>query len=126
MTPVLENSKQLIVKKDKVICKAKVTPANFKNPDSVTSPARFFVYEPEFVGVATLKDGDTDNVREAIHIAESKMERQYYKYILSHFKAEKAMLENSIIPELNAMIEKNTKNIESINNHILDIVASMD
>jgi hypothetical protein len=126
MTPVLENSKQLIVKKDKVICKAKVTPANFKNVESVTNPARFFVYEPEFVGVATLKDGDTDNVREAIHIAESKMERQYYKYILSHFKAEKTMLENTILPEINAMIEKNSKNIESINNHILDIVDSMD
>lgn len=126
MTPVLENSKQLIVKKDKVICKAKVTPANFKTPDSINSPARFFVHEPEFVGVATLKEGDTDNVREAIHIAESKMERQYYKYVLSNFKAEKAMIENTIIPEIDAMIEKNSKNIESINNHILDIVASMD
>lgn len=126
MTPVLENSKQLIVKKDKVICKAKVTPENFKNMDSISSPARFFLYEPEFTGVANLKDGDTDNVREAIHIAESKMERQYYKYILSHFKAEKAMLENTALPTLDAMIEKNTKNIESINNHILDIVANMD
>jgi hypothetical protein len=84
------------------------------------------MHEPEFNGVATLKEGDTDNVREAIHIAESKMERQYYKYVLSNFKAEKAMLENTIIPEINAMIEKNSKNIESINNHILDIVASMD
>lgn len=125
MTPVLENSKQLIIKKDKVICKAKVTPNNFKNPNSF-STARYFIDDPEFVGVATLKDGDTDNVREAIHIAESKMERQYYKYILSHFKAEKAMLENTVIPEINAMIEKNSKNIESINNHILDIVASMN
>lgn len=126
MTPVLENSKRLIVKKDKVICKAKVTPDNFKNADSVASPARFFVYEPEFVGVATLKEGDIDNVREAIHIAESKMERQYYKYILSHFRAEKAMLENTILPEIDNMIKKNSKNVESINNHILDIVDSMD
>lgn len=126
MTPVLENSKQLIVKKDKVICKAKVTPNNFKNADSIASPARFFVYEPEFVGVATLKEGDIDNVREAIHIAESKMERQYYKYILSHFRAEKAMLENTILPEIDNMIKKNSKNVESINNHILDIVDSMD
>ena len=126
MTPVLENSKQLIVKKDKVICKAKVTPDNFKNTDSVASPARFFVYEPEFIGVATLKEGDTDNVREAIHIAESKMERQYYKYILSQFKAEKDMLENTILPEIDNMIKKNSKNVESINNHILDIVDSMD
>ena len=126
MTPVLENSKRLIVKKDKVICKAKVTPDNFKNADSVASPARFFMYEPEFVGVATLKEGDIDNVREAIHIAESKMERQYYKYILSHFKVEKAMLENTILPEIDNMIKKNSKNVESINNHILDIVDSMD
>ena len=126
MTPVLENSKQIIVKKDKVICKAKVTQANFKNPGPISSPARFFVCEPEFVGIATLKDGDTDNVREAIHIAESKMERQYYKYILSHFKAEKAILENTVIAEINAMIEKSSKNVESINNHIIDIVASMD
>ena len=126
MTPVLENNKQLIVKRDKVICKAKVTPDNFKNPDSISSPARFFIYEPEFVGVATLKEGDTDNVREAIHIAETKMERQYYKYILSHFKREKAALENTIIPTFDAMIKKCSKNIESINNHILDIVANMD
>ena len=126
MTPVLENNKQLIIKKDKVICKAKVVQANFKNPCPMNSPARFFVYEPEFIGVATLKDGDTDNVREAIHIAESKMERQYYKYILSHFKAEKAMIENTVLPEINAMIEKSSKNVESINNHILDIVASME
>ena len=54
------------------------------------------------------------------------MERQYYKYILSHFKAEKDMLENKVLPEINAMIEKSSKNVESINNHILDIVASMD
>lgn len=126
MTPVLENSKHVIVMKDKVICKAKVTSDNFKNQDSISSPVRFFLYEPEFVGVATLKDGDTDNVREAIHIAESKMERQYYKYILSHFKAEKDMLENKALPEINAMIEKSSKNVESINNHILDIVANMD
>ena len=124
MTPVLENSKQLIIKKDKVICKAKVTPNNFKK--EYFSTARYFIYEPEFVGVATLKDSDTDNVREAIHIAESKMERQYYKYILSHFKEEKAILENKVLPEINAMIKKSTRNIESINNHILNIVASMD
>ena len=125
MTPVLENSKQLIVKKDKVICKAKVTPNNFKIPDSINSPARFFVHEPEFVGVATLKEGDIDNVREAIHIAESKMERQYYKFILHFLKYEKSAFE-SVLPQLDAMIEKNTRNIESITKHILDVAASMD
>lgn len=127
MTPVLENIKQLIVEKDKVICKAKVTSNDFKYKDSVSNPARFFAYdEIEFVGVATLKDGDTDNVREAIHIAESKMERQYYKYILSKFKEEKDVFENKIIPDIDIMIKKSSKNIESINNHILDIIDSMN
>jgi len=127
MTPVLENNKRLIIKKDKVICKAKITPKDFKNPESesVNSVARFFVYEPEFCGVATLKEGDKDNVRDAIHIAESKMERQYYKFILHFLKYEKSAFE-SVLPQLDAMIEKNTRNIESITKHILDVVASMD
>lgn len=124
MTHVLDDKKQVFVKKDRVICRATIDSNDFNNPYPLKCPARFFFDSHTFEGVAVLKEGDVDNVREAIHIAESKMERQFYKFVLSKFKIEKKMIESSK-NELDAIIEKTNKNIEAIDRHIVDIANSL-
>jgi hypothetical protein len=133
MTRILDDNKNVIIKKNKVICKVVIEDVLFNKNKNVNvnsperffkSPERFFIEPKEFVGVATLKEGDTDNLRDAIHIAESKMERQYYKYILHCFKEEKEHL-SRYINSIDVCIKKNTNNVESIDSHIKDIVNSM-
>ena len=127
MTRILDDNKNVIIKKNKVICKVVIEDILFnKNKNvNVNSPERFFIEPKEFIGIANLKEGDTDNLRDAIHIAESKMERQYYKYILHCFKEEKEHL-SRYINNIDTCIKKNADNVESINNHIKDIVNSME
>lgn len=124
MTHVLDDKKQVFVKKDRVICRATIGSNDFNNPYDLKCPARFFFDERTFEGVAVLKEGDPDNVREAIHIAESKMERKFYKFVLSRFKVEKRMLENSMT-DVETAIEKNARNVKAIDKHIVDIVESL-
>lgn len=126
MTRILDDNKNVIIKKNKVICRAVIEDVLFKRNEhfDIKSPERFFIEPKEFVGIATLKEGDTDNLRDAIHIAESKMERQYYKYILQCFKKEKEYLSRNAI-DIDTCIKKNADNVESINNHIKDIVSNM-
>ena len=124
MTHVLKDKKSVDVQKDRIVVHAVVEYSDFDNPYLVTSPARFFENAKLFEGIARLKDGDADNVREAIHIAESKMERQYYKYVLNCFKTERHILDNAE-KDIDDMIRKNSNNVESINKHILDIVENM-
>ena len=124
MTHVLDDKKQTTVKKDRVICKAHIEAKDFTKLYDNRCPARFFIEGKTFIGVAIRKDGDEDNVREAIHIAESKMERQYYKYILACFKKERTGL-SEFERDIDECIAKNKRNIESINKHIIDIVDSL-
>ena len=124
MTHVLDDKKQTTVKKDRVICKAHIEAKDFTKLYDNRCPARFFIEGKTFIGEAIRKDGDEDNVREAIHIAESKMERQYYKYILACFKKERAGL-SEFERDIDECIAKNKRNIESINKHIIDIVDSL-
>lgn len=127
MTRILDDNKNVIIKKNKVICRAVIENVLFKRNEhfDIKSPERFFIEPKEFVGIANLKEGDTDNLRDAIHIAESKMERQYYKYILRCFKEEKEILSRHIV-DVDTCIKKNADNVESIDNHIKDIVNSME
>lgn len=124
MTHVLLNNKRVDILRDQVIVSSYVDSECFDNPYDVSSPARLFFEGETFIGVARLKDGDTDNVREAVHIAESKMERQYYRFIASRLKKEKREVTASL-EKIDKVITKAERNIESCTRHIKDIAKNM-
>lgn len=73
-----------------------------------------------FVGVARLKDDDEIDIKTAKNIAQSKMERQFYKFINKCLLEErKAIIER--MRYIDNQISKTKHNIKSISNHIIDI-----
>lgn len=89
MIKVLEENKKIKVEDKKIIVSANITYDCFENlKDKNNHAICFFGSDEEeykngitFIGIANLKDTDTSNELEATRIAETKMERSYYKYI---------------------------------------------
>lgn len=132
MIKALEENKVIEVNESKhtVTVRATVSAINFddwistEQDNFFNSDARFFVQPQTFVGVARLKHDDLNNVEDATHIAISKMERQYYKYIKNCVNSEIKYLNT----QLNKLKEKGTKTentINRINGHIVNIVGKM-
>lgn len=132
MIKALEENKKIEVNNDKktVTVRATISAIDFddwistEQDNFFNSNARFFVQPMTFVGIARLKLNDSDNVEEATHIAISKMERQYYKYIRNCVNSEIKYLNT----QLNNLKEKSTKTentINRINSHIVNIVGKM-
>lgn len=126
MTYVLDKTKSVDITDNQITVTAQVRVSDFnKKIGAGFDPCEYFTEEPiTFYGKAVLKDGDTSNVQEAIHIAEGKMERQYYKYILSHIKREQKILRD-YLAFLDNIKDKTENNISSITNHITDIANNI-
>ena len=126
MTYVLDKTKSVNITGNEITVTAQVRVSDFnKKIGAGFVPSTYFTEEPvTFYGKAILKDGDKPNVVEAIHIAEGKMERQYYKYILSHVKREQKIL-SDYIAFLDNIKDKTESNINSITNHITDIANNI-
>lgn len=132
MIPALEKNKRIDIQKDKIVVKARVEISDFDMHDRIQRLIIDLLMDvedcsdsKEFFGIARLKEGDKDNVREAVHIAESKMERQFYMFVASGFrkKKQKAL---DFIDLITKEIQKANNNIHSIGLHIVDIVENMD
>lgn len=78
-----------------------------------------------FVGVARLKDDDEINIENAKNIAQSKMERQFYKFINKCLLEEKKTITEHM-KYIDNQISKTKHNIKSISNHIMDIAYPKD
>lgn len=94
MIKVLEENKKIKVEAGRIIVSATITYDCFENLKDKNGHAICFLgcddeeYENgiTFTGIATLKDADTSNELEATRIAETKMERSYYKFIRRYQK----------------------------------------
>lgn len=125
MTYVLDKTKSVNITGNEITVTANVKASDFNKATNAFDPSTYFTEEPvTFYGKAVLKDGDKPNVVEAIHIAEGKMERQYYKYILSHVKREQKIL-SDYVSFLDNIKDKTENNISSITNHITDIANNI-
>ncbi len=127
MTYVLDKTKSVDITDNQITVTAQVRVSDFnKKIGAGFDPSTYFTNKKPvtFYGKAVLKDGDTSNIQEAIHIAEGKMERQYYKYILSHVKREQKIL-NDYLALLDNIKDKTENNISSITNHITDIANNI-
>lgn len=136
MTKVLEDNIKIIVKDDRVICKAEIGEGDFSirpllhngNPDSKINIALAQAFRDKcitFKGEAIRKEGDADNVREAIHIAQSKMERQYLKFVSRYFRNLSKGFENNA-KEFKKLEEKYARSVEAVTEHIKDICNSLE
>lgn len=94
MIKVLEENKKIKIEAGRIIVSATITYDCFENLKDKNGHAICFLgcddeeYENgiTFTGIATLKDTDTSNELEATRIAETKMERSYYKFIRRYQK----------------------------------------
>lgn len=127
MDKVLKKRKTVTVMNDTIVVTSKVAAEDFDEKEfcEPSCLARYFIVEKEFYGIARLKDGDKDNVRKAIYIAESKMERQYHKYILKCIKLE-IKETRKFLNQITDMRSKYKNIVSAINNHIIDIAKHMD
>ena len=73
-----------------------------------------------FVGVARLKEGDNTDVKTAMYIAETKMERSFYKYKLQSVKLGLKYIEDNK-QNLENRIAEYDRNIKACTNHIIDL-----
>lgn len=73
-----------------------------------------------FSGVARLKEGDEIDIEKAKHIAESKMERSFYKYLLKEYLDK---FNNMIvdIKELYKLLKKTIDAINKTDSHIKEL-----
>lgn len=137
MTKVLEDNIKIIVKDDRVICKAEICEGDFAirpssihkgNLDSRINIALAQAFRNKcitFKGEAVRKEGDADNVREAIHIAQSKMERQYLKFVSKHFRNLSEGFESNA-KDFKKLEEKYARSVEAVTEHIKDICNSLE
>lgn len=125
MIKVLEDNKKIIKAKEKnwIIVTAKIDMSCFTGKDK-DAHAPFFALPKTFKGVAKLKDGDSNNEVEAIRIAESKMERAYYKYIR---KCQKELIESieKYSEYMHGCLTRTERNISHANSHIEEICSRL-
>ena len=90
----------------------------YNNETTVVCTSKMFGVT--FVGVARLKEGDNTDVKTAMYIAETKMERSFYKYQLQSIKLELKCIEDNKQYLENRIAEYN-RNIKACTNHIIDL-----
>lgn len=90
----------------------------YNNETTVVCTSKMF--GTTFVGVARLKEGDIIDVKTAMCIAETKMERSFYKFQLQSVKLGLKNLEEHKRHAENCIAEYN-RNIETCTNHIIDL-----
>ena len=123
MIEVLEKNKNVTMLGNCIRVSALVSIKSFETVKDKPRHARYFAeHHMLFVGVATLRDGDTSNELEAKRIAEAKMERAYYK----HIKRCQREVMRDCIHTFNQtaidLMEDTEKNLSHINTHIKAIV----
>lgn len=90
----------------------------YNNETTVVCTSKMFGVT--FVGVARLKEGDNTDVKTAMYIAETKMERSFFKYQLQSRKLELKHLEDNK-QYLENRIAEYDRNIKACTNHIIDL-----
>lgn len=128
MIQVLEKNKTIYINSEKktVTVRATINAVDFtdwiyaEQEEFLNSDAHYFPGNQTFVGVARYKDNDDVNVENAIHIAQSKMERQYYKYIKNNVKAEVKTISN-YLNSLENKLKKTESTVRRIDSHIINI-----
>ena len=131
MTKVLEDNIKIIVKDDRVICKAEIGEGDFlmnRYYPEKTNFALSQIFKDKYItfkGEAVRKEGDADNVREAIHIAQSKMERQYLKFVSKYFRNLSESFESNA-KDFKKLEEKYSRSVDAVTSHIKDICNSLE
>lgn len=120
MIKVLEKNKNVVIEDGKITVSAVISIGSFNGCDKDNHSMFFTMFPVKFVGVATLKDGDTNNEVEATRIAESKMERAYYRYIKN---CQKECIKNctNILNKMTKALTRTETNIKKTNSHIEEI-----
>lgn len=90
----------------------------YNNETTVVCTSKMF--GTTFVGVARLKEGDIADVKTAMYIAETKMERSFYKFQLQSVTLGLKDLEEHKRHVEKCIAEYN-RNIEACTNHIIDL-----
>ena len=90
----------------------------YNNETTVACTSKMFGIT--FVGVARLKEGDNTDVKTAMYIAETKMERSFFKYQLQSRKLELKHIEDNK-QYLENRIAEYDRNIKACTNHIIDL-----
>lgn len=127
MIKILEENKEIFRDEENKCIKvtATINAASFVMMSDRDKHSLFFDAKPiTFEGIARLKEGDADNEVEAIRIAESKMERNYYKYIkrsqIYLIKETEAFSER-----IKKSLAKSEMNISKANSHIEEICSRL-
>lgn len=123
MLKVLELNKKTVIEDGKITVYSEIKRESFiecgrNNKDN---HSMFFSLEPiTFTGTAILKDGDENNEVEAKRIAETKMERAYYKYIK---KCQKRYIElyTETLNKFTEALARTETNIKKTDSHIEEI-----
>lgn len=100
------------------ILKSKKVFRFYNNETTVVCTSKMFGFT--FVGVARLKEGDNTDIKTAMYIAETKMERSFYKYQIQSVKLGLKDLEEHKRYAEKCIAEYN-RNIEACTNHIIDL-----
>lgn len=123
MLKVLELNKKTVIEGGKITVYSEIKRSDFNECGSDKDfHSIFFSYcKPViFTGTAILKDGDKNNEVEARRIAETKMERAYYKYIK---KCQKKYIKvyTETLSKLTKSLAKTETNIKKADSHIEEI-----
>lgn len=123
MLKVLELNKKIIIEEGKITVSSEIKRESFAEcgRDRDNHSLFFSSSKPvTFTGIAVLQDGDESNEIEAERIAETKMERAYYKYIK---KCQKNNIKNytESLNKLTAALTRTETNIRKTNSHIEEI-----
>ena len=134
MEKALRDNINIIIKKDRVICKATICQDDFYSRDRFHGECNNTNYAISrafrggavtFEGIAVRKEGDEDNVRKAIYIAQTKMERKYYDYLRRHFKKLNKQFKD-MAEEFKQFEDKYAQNVNTATDHIKDICDSLE
>ncbi len=128
MIKVLEENKKIKVETGRIIVSATITYDCFENLKDKNGHAICFLgcddeeYENgiTFTGIATLKDTDTSNELEATRIAETKMERSYYKFI-RRYQKKIIKIASKNLEFYKKSLANTEDNIKKTNSHIKSI-----
>jgi hypothetical protein len=131
MMNALKKCEEIFVNEEKktVTVKATVSWHDFDNckcaRDCIDSKYAFpfFNYPIEFVGVARFKSDDEYDIKKATYVAESKMERQFHKFICRfYFNVAVSAFEDAI--KYLGFAKEASHNIDKTDDHIKEITGS--
>lgn len=123
MLKVLELNKKTVIESGKITVYAEISRGSFIDCGSDKELHQVFFFcnkSVTFTGTAILKDGDKNNEVEARRIAETKMERAYYKYIKKRQK-KYIKVYTETLNKLTKSLARTETNIKKTDSHIEEI-----